>query len=82
VLGVFDMGSQTIYPGLASNSDLPDFCLLSSEDCRCELPVPDVALFSLYPVSLSTIILIIKDVLFYFSLSNISPWGTRALLHP
>jgi hypothetical protein len=29
-------------PGLALNHDPPDFCLLSSEDCKSELLVPGV----------------------------------------
>jgi hypothetical protein len=38
--GFFNSISRTICPGLASNLDPPDLCLLSSRDYRCEPPAP------------------------------------------
>jgi hypothetical protein len=41
VMGFFqDRVSRTVCPGLASNQDPPDLCLLRSWDYRCEPPVP------------------------------------------
>jgi hypothetical protein len=41
VLGIFEIGSHSpSSPLLASNLNLPDLCLLSSQDYRCESPVP------------------------------------------
>jgi hypothetical protein len=35
-------------PRLASNCDLPDFCFLSSKDCRCEPLAPGICLKFLF----------------------------------
>jgi hypothetical protein len=41
VMGFFEMGGLSNYLlGLALNCDLPDLCLLSSWDYKCETPVP------------------------------------------
>jgi hypothetical protein len=45
VLSIFKVGSYELFaPEMALNLDPPKLCLLSSCDCRSELPVPSLEL--------------------------------------